>query len=57
MLFFAALLFKSAFPASLNRTPSPQRTDFEQRDRGEHKDTEKAENGFEQKERSKQGAH
>jgi len=25
------------------------KTDFEQRDRGEHKDTEKAENGFEQK--------
>jgi hypothetical protein len=43
MFFFAALVFKSAFPAPLNRTPSPQRTDFEQRDRGEHKDTEKAE--------------
>jgi hypothetical protein len=57
MLFFAALVFKSVFPAPLESHTKPTKMDFEQRDRGEHKDTEKAENGFEQKERSKQRTH
>jgi hypothetical protein len=43
MLFFAALVFKSAFPAPLESHTKPTKMDFEQRDRGEHKDTEKAE--------------
>ena len=35
--------------APLKSHTKPTKKDFEQRDRGEHKDTEKAENGFEQK--------
>jgi hypothetical protein len=45
MLFFAALVFKSVFSRALESHTKPTKTDFEQGDRGEHKDTEKAENG------------